>query len=128
MFGQMMQQAMQAAQSFGQQGGGSQGGGSSQGGAPQGGGTPASMGQGQAGGAPAQAPRDENPGDKQDSTGAPEDREARREHEAERPPVEQAPTGASGPERGGDGAGRAPIESQPQPPRGGDEDDLARRM
>jgi hypothetical protein len=124
MFGQMMQQAMQAAQSFGQQGGGSQGGGSSQGGAPQGGGAPASMGQGQAGGAPAQAPRDENPGDKQDSTGAREDREAQRHEAADRPPTEQAPAGASGPEPGSHGVGPAPVES----PRHGGEDDLARRM
>lgn len=127
MFGQMMQQAMQAVQSFGQQGGGgSQGGGAPQGGGGSGGGAPASMGQGQgpAGGAPANAPREENLGDRQDPAGA---REARHEDAAERPPVEQTPAGASGPEPGSNGAGPAPVEP-PQPPRHGGEDDLARRM
>lgn len=134
MFGQMMQQAMQAAQGIGQQGGGSQGGGSPQGGAPQGGGAPASMGQGQGpAGAPAQAPREENPGDRQERTEAREDREDREDREerrddvGERPPAEQGPVGASGPEPGSHGVGPAPVESS-QPPRRSGEDDLARRM
>lgn len=128
MFGQMMQQAMQAAQGIGQQGGGAQGGGSPQGGAAQGGGAPASMGQGQGpAGAPAQAPREESPGDRQERAEAREDREERLDDVGERPPVEQGPVGASGPEPGSHGVGPAPVESS-QPPRHSGEDDLARRM
>lgn len=109
-FGQMMQQAMQATQSLGQQGGGQQGGG-----APQGAGASPSTAQ-QGGGAPSQVPRDENPHNPQEPTDASEDREDRetRQHDAaDRPPVERAPVGASGPEPG---------------PRHGAQDDLARRM
>lgn len=123
-FGSMMEQAMKAAQGSGSQGGGSQGGGGTPAGGSQGGAGAAasaqpSSGQGPAGAAPPQAtPRDDAAGAEQG------DREARPdERQHERPPADAtASPGDSRPS-----AGPPPV-AQPEQPRHGGDDDLARRM